>query len=451
MWLAGATLIAHILAAAAGFTPSTLPCVQPAPPAGTIVALPGSNITLPCLEGEPGNHTPVFWKFEKWPVSSSSSPPAEWDTSRTSLFLPSVHRNHSGSYSCSQDSRVLGALRLIVEATAFHVSLDRFVGGNHTEQQCRYYSRSGKFLCRVQGLNNEEDGLLLVSACVANLAGTARSHRSFHADVLCECVCLLLTCVQLKVKPDPPANVQVRPLEKEPHKLHVTWRNPNSWGSKYYHLQFQLRYWVKNSKTFSEVHVNHGVMSYTIVDAVQNLPHIIQVRGREEFDHGNWSEWSRENVGIPWSDCQDCKPETTHDPSEVPFDPDLSSTFRPTISETSSHSEKPLVVEEEVAVGVPLHVFLIMAVSITLGLALAVGVLTRYHKKWGILPFGEMKPNPVPPSYALTPMSPEPPMSASPLLSPPTSPLSESSIDSPRTPDQGPYDVSNADYFLLPK
>ncbi|XP_039219548.1 interleukin-6 receptor subunit alpha isoform X2 [Crotalus tigris] len=468
MWLAGATLIAHILAAVAGFTPSTLPCVQPAPPTGTIVALPGSNVTLPCLEGELGNHTPVFWKFEKRPVSSSSSPPAEWDTSRTSLFLPSVHRNHSGSYSCSQDSRVLGAHRLIVEEppkapdfTCFRRSLvkdilcewrtffpvsphtkarlwvQRFIGGNHTEQQCRYYSRSGKFLCRVQGLNNEEDGLLLVSVCVANLAGTARSHRSFHADVL--------------LKPDPPANVQVRPLEKEPHKLHVTWRNPNSWGSKYYHLQFQLRYWVENSKTFSEVHVNHGVTSYTIVDALQNLPHIIQVRGREEFDHGNWSEWSRENVGIPWSDCQDCKPETTHHPSEVPFDPDLFSTFRPTISETSSHSEKPLVVEEEEAVGVPLHVFLIMAVSITLGLALAVGVLTRYHKKWGILPFGEMKPNPVPPSYALTPMSPEPPMSASPLLSPPTSPLSESSIDSPRTPDQGPYDVSNADYFLLPK
>ncbi|XP_058016647.1 interleukin-6 receptor subunit alpha [Ahaetulla prasina] len=464
MWLAGATLIAHILAAAAGFKASTLPCEQPAPPAGAIVALPGSNVTLLCPEAEEANQTLVHWKFEKQPISSA--PPVVWDTSGANLFLPFVHPNHSGSYSCSEESRILCTHRLIVEeppkspdVTCFRKSLvkdilcewrtfspvslrtkatlwmQRFTGENPMEQPCRYYSRSRKFTCRVQGLNHEEDGFLLVSVCVANLAGTAQSQKSFHTDVL--------------LKPDPPANVQVHPVEKEPHKLHVTWRNPNSWGSKYYHLQFQLRYRMKNSKTFSEVHLNYGATSYTIVDAVQNSPHIVQVRGREEFDHGNWSEWSRENVAIPWSESQDFKPETTHYASEDPSDPNLSGPFTSTISAFSSHTEKPLVVEE--AVGVPLHVFLIMAVSITLGLALAVGVLTRYRKKWGLLPFGEMKPKSVPTSYALTPISPEPPMSTSPLLSPPTSPFSESSIDSPRTPDQGPYDVSNADYFLLPK
>ncbi|XP_013919447.1 PREDICTED: interleukin-6 receptor subunit alpha [Thamnophis sirtalis] len=435
------------------------------PPAGTIFVPPGFNVTLPCPEGEPGsNQTRLRWKFEKQPVSSA--PPAVWDTSKAGLFLPFVHPNQSGSYSCSDDRRLLRTHHLIVEEppkppdfTCFRRSLvkdilcewrtfspvskpskatlwmQRFTGENHTEQQCRYYSRSQKFFCRVQGMNNEEDGLLLVSVCVANLAGTARSQKSFHTDVL--------------LKPDPPANVQVHPVKNEPHKLYVTWRNPNSWGSKYYHLQFQLRYRMKNSQIFSEVHLNHGVTSYTIVDAVRNSPHIIQVRGREEFDHGNWSEWSRENVGIPWSEPEDFKPETTDYTSEDSSDPNFSVPFTPTVSAFSSHTEKPPAVEE--ATGVPLHVFLVMAVSITLGLALAVGVLTRYRKKWGLLPFGERKANPVPPSYALAPMSPDPPMSASPLLSPPTSPFSESSVDSPRTPDQGPYDISNADYFLLPK
>ncbi|KAM6434742.1 interleukin-6 receptor subunit alpha isoform 2-T2 [Liasis olivaceus] len=462
MWLVRASLITHLMVAAAGFVGSGVPCVQPVPPAGTIIAQPGSNVTLPCPEGELTNQTLVHWKFEGQPVAS---PPAVLDTPKSALFLPSVHHNHSGSYSCSKGSRVLRTLRLVVEEppkapdfSCFRRSLakdilcewrtlspasprtraslwvQRFMGENRTEQQCRYFSRSQKFLCRVQGLNNEEDVVLLVSVCVVNWAGTARGHKSFHTDVL--------------LRPDPPANVQVSAVEKDPHKLHVTWRNPQSWGSKYYHLQFQLRYRVETSRTFSEVHLKHGVTSYTIVDAVQHFPHIVQVRGREEFDHGNWSEWSRENIGIPWSDSQESKPETTHYNSEVPFDPDGASTFVPTVSVPSGHTDKPVVVKS--AVAVPLHTFLIMAVSITLGLALVVGVLTRYRKKWGILPFGEIKPNPVP-SYSLTPLSPEPPMSASPLLPSPTSPFSESSIDSPRTPDHSPYDVSNADYFLLPK
>ncbi|XP_063172891.1 interleukin-6 receptor subunit alpha [Candoia aspera] len=462
MWLACASLITHIIVATASFMDPTIPCVQPVPPPGAIVAPLGSNITLPCPEGELGNRTLLCWKFEGRPLSS---PPAGWDSPNASLFLPSVHHNHSGSYSCSKGSRRLHTLRLIVEEppqvpdfACFRRSLvkdilcewrpsspvsphtkaslwvQRFMGENHAGQQCRYYSRSQKFFCRIQGLNNEEDVLLLVSICVANLAGTARGQKSFHIDIL--------------LRPDPPANVRVSAVEKEPHKLHVTWKNPHSWGTKYYHLQFQLRYRVVMSSMFSEVHLKHGMTSYTIVDAVQNFPHIIQVRGREEFDHGNWSEWSRENIGVPWSDPQDSQPETTLYSSEVPFYPHSASTFTPTISVPSGHTDKPIVGED--AVAVPLHVFLIMAVTITLGLALVVVVLTRCRKKWGIPPFGEIKPSPGP-SYSLTPLSPEPPMSTSPLLSPPTSPFSESSIDSPRTPDHSPYNVSNADYFLLPK
>uniref|UniRef100_A0A670ZMP1 Fibronectin type-III domain-containing protein n=1 Tax=Pseudonaja textilis TaxID=8673 RepID=A0A670ZMP1_PSETE len=389
--------------------------------------------------GEPVNQTLLRWKFEKEPVSSAI--PAVWDTSQAGLFLPFVHPNHSGSYSCFEGSRVLRSHRLIVEEppqipdfTCFRRSLAKDIlcewktfspvlprtkatlwmqrsVWNVTEQLCRYYSRSRKFFCRVRGLNNEEHELLLVSVCVANLAGTARSHKSFHTDIL--------------LKPDPPANVQVHPVEREPHKLHVTWKNPSSWGPRHYYLQFQLRYRVKNSKTFSEVHLNHGLTSYTIVDAIQNSPHIIQVRGREEFDHGNWSEWSRENVGIPWSGGWPCDAWISSLKTFLLLLP-------PPHLGGSRPGRGPLVPGPTI---------------------LLTGVLwhSRYRKKWGLLPFGEMKGTPKPPSYALAPMSPEPPMSASPLLSPPTSPFSESSIDSPRTPDQGPFDVSNADYFLLPK
>ncbi|XP_063001885.1 interleukin-6 receptor subunit alpha [Elgaria multicarinata webbii] len=463
MWLVGASVIVHLIGVTAGLTELELPCLKPAVPSAMIVIPPGANVSLPCLEGKPENTTIVHWRFEGQNLSSH---PARKAVLGSNLFLSSVYYNASGHYSCHAGGRLIRSHRLVLEEppetphfTCHRRSLAKdiicewkvsrpisprtkarlwvkkgFSGRNYTEQQCRYYTKSQKFSCRLTGVNNEDNVVLAVSACVVNLAGTERKRVLLWSDEL--------------LKPDPPADVVATAMEKAPRKLHVTWRNPYSWGSTYYHLKFQLRYRAENAQNYSEVPFPHGVTSYTIYDALQGLRHTVQVRCREEFNHGSWSEWSHEIRGMPWTELKDPESETTSHVSKFPFDDYFASTNRPGSSEVPSNRDKPTV---EVAVMVPLHTFLIMALSVTVGLALVVGIIARFRKKLGLLTSGEGKPSPVP-SYSLAALGPEPPMSASPLLSPPDSPFSESSVDSPRTLDQNsPYDVSNADYFLLPK
>ncbi|XP_061462280.1 interleukin-6 receptor subunit alpha isoform X2 [Rhineura floridana] len=420
------------------------------------------NITLPCLQGELENITLVHWAFNGQNLSSS---PARQVVPGPSLFLPSVYYNDSGRYSCHSGGRLLSSLRLMVEEppqepniTCFRRSLAKdifcewrtshlmsirtkaklwvrktFVGVNHTEQQCRYYTKSRKFSCRIGGLNDDNTFFLLVSICIVNLAGALRSHTYISTDIL--------------LKPDSPVDVVVNAMENNPNQLFVTWRKPPSWGSLFYRLQFQLRYRAEASRIY-EVHLLTDLTSYTISDALPGLCHTVQVRAQEEFGLGSWSEWSREAFGTPWTEPRDPESEATSDISEVPFHYEILSTIKPwETPEFPQITNKPAV--EDAAAPVPLYTFLIMAATVTVGLALVVGVIVRYRKKWGTSPSGEEKPGSVPP-HSLTLLAPEPPLSSSPLLSPPASPFSESSVDSPSILDHSPYDVSNADYFLLP-
>ncbi|XP_042296370.1 interleukin-6 receptor subunit alpha [Sceloporus undulatus] len=458
MWLAGASLMAHLILATATLLDPQQLCLKPAASPNVIVAWPDGNATLPCLEGELENSTDVYWKFEGRNLSTN---PAIQVVPGPNLFLPLVYFNNSGSYSCHIGDRLLCAWRLVVEEpprtpdfychrksltkdilcewrTPRPMSLRTkaklwmqkgFSGGKHQEQQCRYYAKSQKFTCRILGLNNGEDIMLGVSMCVMNLAGNASSHKYFNSESL--------------LKPDPPADVVVHAVENATRQLQVTWRYPYSWGSTFYRLQFQLRYRVETSQTYTKVHLREGT-SYTISDALQNLAHTVQVRGREEFDHGTWSEWSRESIGMPWTEPKDPESESTSSVSKTPRDDHSLSTPKPRTPGFPREIEKPT----ESDTTVPLHVFLIMAVSLMLVLALTVVFVARYRKRCG--QSGEGKPSTVP-SYSLAAFPSELPLSASPLLSPPASPFSESSVDSPRILEQGPYDISNADYFLLPK
>lgn len=53
------------------------------------------------------------------------------------------------------------------------------------------------------------------------------------------------------VQPDPPVNVTVTAVPGNPRWLRVTWRDPPSWNSYFYRLQFELRYRAERSKTFT--------------------------------------------------------------------------------------------------------------------------------------------------------------------------------------------------------
>lgn len=57
------------------------------------------------------------------------------------------------------------------------------------------------------------------------------------------------------VQPDPPVNIKVICVDRNPHWLRVTWQDPPSWNSHFYRLQFELRYRAEKSKTFTTVAV----------------------------------------------------------------------------------------------------------------------------------------------------------------------------------------------------
>ncbi|XP_054854955.1 interleukin-6 receptor subunit alpha isoform X2 [Eublepharis macularius] len=389
MWLAGAALISGLIVVIAGLVEPEPLCPQPAISPDAVVSPP----ELP--------EVPNFTCFRR---SFTKDILCEWKPSR-------------------QVSPRTKAKLWVAKG---------FTQGNRTEQQCRYYSKSQKFSCRIVVTHQDDDISLLVTMCVVNTAGTATSdHKYLRTSSL--------------VKPDPPENVIVAAVENAPRQLLVTWRYPSSWGSKIYHLRFQLRYRADVLQTYSEVELPLEVTSHIIQDALKNFLHRVQVRAREEFDFGTWSEWSRESTGTPWTEPPEPKPETVSNISKLPADYNFVSPDLSTTSEFPIDLEKP-----SAAMGVALHTFLIPAITAILVLALVVGIVIRYRKKWRMLPLGEGKPKTIP-TYSLAPLASEPPLSASPLLSPPASPLSESSVDSPRILENSPYDISNADYFLLPR
>uniref|UniRef100_A0ACB8G6R4 Uncharacterized protein n=1 Tax=Sphaerodactylus townsendi TaxID=933632 RepID=A0ACB8G6R4_9SAUR len=313
---------------------------------------------------------------------------------QSSLFLPSVLFNDSGWYSCHAGDSVLRFVRLTVEEppevpylTCYRRSFAKdilcewkpsrqlsartkaklwvgkgLMGGNRTEQPCRYYSRSQKFSCRITMTHQDEDIALRVTMCVVNAAGATTSEDKY-----------LMT--GSLVKPDPPENVRVTPVEKAPRKLRVTWRYPSSWGSKMYQLRFQLRYRADILQTYLEVELPLETTFYVIHDALQNLPHRVQVRAHEEFNYGTWSEWSRESTGTPWTEPPEA--EMTSSVPKIP-DYDFVTPDMPATPESPVDPGKPNV---GVAVAVDLHSCLIPAVTVILALALVVGIVLRKRVK----------------------------------------------------------------------
>ncbi|KAJ6657043.1 hypothetical protein lerEdw1_003044 [Lerista edwardsae] len=456
MWLTGASFMLALLLASGAWDSPRQGCPQPAVSPNVVFRPPGANVTLRCLERTPPNSTVVHWRFKGLnPRSSLARQVGEGP----SLFLPAVQHNDSGQYSCYSGEHRLQFVKLVVEEpleepafTCFRRSMTKdilcewkpsrpvsphakalllvaegFMAKNHTKYQCRYYIGSQKFTCRIMPPRSDSS-YLQIYMCVLHAAGKTTSQLQFLQ-------------ISSLLKPDPPVDVAVNMVENAPQKLLVTWRNPPSWGSSFYYLKFQLRYQAENSPTYYQVEIKPGMTSYMIPDAFRGLRHIVQVRGCEEFELGSWSEWSRKSSGTPWTEPIDPELETTsyvskQFPCEFCFDG---------TSHLPSSTATPAV--EDVAI-VPLHTFVLMAFSVTVGFVLVIGIILRYRRRWR--PSGEEKQSKVP-ALSLAPVAPSPPLSASPLLTPPASPLSESSVDSPGILDHNPYDVSNADYFLLPQ
>ncbi|CAM4674867.1 unnamed protein product [Lepidochelys olivacea] len=455
MWAIRAAGLLCLLAAAAGG-----PCPPPALPPDTVLSAVGANVTLPCLQWQPEPNGTISWKLENQAVSSERA------VLGASLLLHLVQDSDSGRYSCYVGGCLVRSLRLLVEEppeppgfSCYRRSHVRdvlcewqprrrpsprtraalwvkkwFTGENATEKRCRYFPKVDKVTCRVTVPPSEDDTLLLVSVSVSNGAGSVASKGQ-------------VISANRVLKPDPPVNVLVEPVERAPQKLRVTWMYPPSWDSRFYQLHFQVRYRAERSQSYTEVDQLRET-SLVIHDAWHGERHMVQVRGLEEFGHGSWSEWSQEAVGTPWADPNSLEWQTGSYSSQFPSDYDFySDTFTgppgPYSSNTEGANGEALGVGDRATV--PLYTFLVTGGSLFLGTGLLAGIVLRYKKKWRRGSLGQGKASVVVqhPLMLLAPPSPTSPVSEAPLLSPPASPGSVGST--------GPFEVTNMDYLLVPQ
>lgn len=104
-----------------------------------------------------------------------------------------------------------------------------------------------------------------VKMCVRKRSGCWRQHGSCHlgaAESLWvfplnhPCCHIGATLLFPTVQPDPPVNITVTAVDRNPRWLSVTWQDPPSWNSYFYRLHFELRYRAERSKTFTMWMVN---------------------------------------------------------------------------------------------------------------------------------------------------------------------------------------------------
>ncbi|XP_066193818.1 interleukin-6 receptor subunit alpha isoform X3 [Sylvia atricapilla] len=417
-------LLLHLLLLLLCLAAAGRPCGPVALSRDTVLGHLGANITLTCQDEVPENATVLWQVKEQGAAGGWGQQLAEGNT----LLLRRLRYEDSGHYSCSVGSHLLRSLRLLVaeppetpQVFCYRRSHDkdvlcewpqqekpspgtravlwvkqRFVAENATQQRCRYFSKARKFVCRVKVPPGTDDTKhLVVSTCVSNSAGSSAGKDK------------IITLSSVPVKPDPPVNVTVEALEKAPQWLQVNWSYPSSWDPRFYWLRFQV----------DQV----TTTSLNIRDAWRGTKHVVQVRAKDEFGHGAWSEWSQEAVGTPWTDPWDLTSETEPFSSQVSVeDGTYGVTLLPKFfGEDDSNDAAGSAMESSTHPVATPYAFLVTGGSLLLGIALFVGIVVRYRQTWWTSGQEMTKPEGEG-QHMLVPLSlPPPTLSDTPLLSHP--------------------------------
>ncbi|XP_044122382.1 interleukin-6 receptor subunit alpha isoform X2 [Neovison vison] len=413
---------------------------------GAVTSLPGASVTLTCPGGEPGDDATVHWQ----PVAES--PQGSRAAVGRRLLLRSVQLSDSGNYSCYQDGRLAGTVHLLVDVPPEEPQLTCFRKSPLSRVACEWTPRHPPS-------PTTRATLLVRKLGPASSPASWRSRRGTTPCTWCPCASAAVlgpspaasTRLRATESPDPPANVTVTPVDGNPRWLRVTWRDPPSWNSSFYRLQFELRYRAERSKTFTTWMVQEPRHQCTISDAWKGLRHVVQLRAREEFGHGSWSPWSPEASGTPWTE-----PRGPPAESEVSSSTQVLTTSEDSGSNLSENSANTTSLPVQDSPSGPLPTFLLAGGSLAFGTLLCVGVVLRFRKTWRLraLKDGKASGRPAHSLGQLVPERPKPTPGLVPLISPPVSPSSPGSDSASRhsRPDargpQSPYDVSNRDYFF---
>ncbi|XP_058165736.1 interleukin-6 receptor subunit alpha isoform X1 [Dasypus novemcinctus] len=436
-------------------------------PANVLTSLPGASVTLSCPDRDPEDNVTVYWMLQRSDAGSVHSRRA--GVGRR-LLLRSLQPSDSGNYSCYQDGRPAGGVRLLVDVPPEEPQLSCFwrspLSKVHCEwsprstpsptteaellvrkfrnslvedfqEPCQYRPESQRFSCQL-AVPEGDRSFYVVSLCVTSGVGSKSSRtQTFESFEI--------------LQPDPPVNVTVTPVARNPRRLRVTWQDPHSWNSYFYKLRFEIRYRAERSKMFTTWMVKELQHHCIIHDAWRGMKHVVQLRAQEEFGYGLWSEWSQEVMGSPWTESESPGTEM-----QVPASTQASTTNEDNddIIHRDSANATSLPVKDSSSVSLP--TFLVAGGSLAFGSLLCIGIVLRFKKTWKLRALKEGKTSMHPP-YSLGQLVPERPKPTPvllPLISPPVSPSSlgsdsTSSHSRPEARDpRRPYDISNRDYFF---
>uniref|UniRef100_A0A6I8PEH9 Interleukin 6 receptor n=1 Tax=Ornithorhynchus anatinus TaxID=9258 RepID=A0A6I8PEH9_ORNAN len=375
-------------------------------PGGVLPSAPGARVALPCPAGGPeadgddpaSASTSASWSLEGRVLEPE---PGRLVPLNGTLLLGPVQPAHAGTYSCYRHGRLVRRVRLLVEAPpeapqiscyrkSHHSSVlcewvpDRppspgtqatlwvrhWIGagaGEPTRADCEYVPGRRAFSCPLT-LSGWDDEDYVASACVANsVAGRLGPYHRFNG----------YRCV----RPDAPADVTVTSVAGRPRWLNVTWSYPPSWESLFSLLRFQLRYRARGSTAFTTLWPeaqSSRRQSHLISDAWAHVDHVVQLRAQEEFNIGEWSDWSPEARAAPWTEPR--APVARTEASKAPQPPPAFDHFTkfPTGQPDEAGSEDH---PRQLPTG-PQYSFLVAGGSLILGMALFVGIMIRYWRTW---------------------------------------------------------------------
>ncbi|XP_069041359.1 interleukin-6 receptor subunit alpha isoform X2 [Lepisosteus oculatus] len=249
-----------------------------------------------------------------WRLNGKTVRGARGDT----LSLSSVQLSSSGNYTCHRDGQLAFTVNITVGVAPERPTLSCSRKTPLSKIRCSWtatrpsipiahcrliYKKGpvGEYMFQACSssssrrcwcvLDVEEEGSLyyLASLCAFNPAGAQTSPL------------LRFSSVEI-IKPDPPRNVSVWEEEGSSCRLRVRWAYPSTWKNHFYKLKFEVQYQpVLEGEQFSVQVVSTQSTGYTITDALPHVSYLVRVRAREEFDNGQWSDWSSAAYGHTWT------------------------------------------------------------------------------------------------------------------------------------------------------
>ncbi|XP_058877580.1 interleukin-6 receptor subunit alpha-like [Acipenser ruthenus] len=436
---------------------------------------PGSAVTLHCGGDAslPGLSAPAEWSLNGRPLRSNP----QRTVSEDSVLITAARINDAGNYTCHRGGQIIFTVNITVGVTPEKPVLSCYrkvptqnvrcewsatnrpipapsckllvrkrLIGQSSQYNCTFSSTKQRCSCVLPHVEGDTV-LYLVSLCVSNSAGAQKSEdQTFTGDSI--------------IKPDPPINVQVHAVMRSSRSLWVNWSKPLSWRTDFYRLRYQVRYRTDQQREYKLLPSRDPRL--LISDAGPRRRYEVQVRGQEEFDHGQWSAWSHEAYGHTWAEpeLQTQGYQSTHRVHKGV----LAGTVGGTVDSLFSQSEGSGLGEEELEVqassnGSDLlarHTGWVTGVTLLGAVILVSLFIAQYRKKLKaqLLKLGGLAPHFRPPFAKVR----EPQMTSDlqgiPLSSPPSSGAQAEGreeptpLSSPAPPS--PLHLMNMGYFLVP-